>query len=148
MHRRSAIQSAILAALGPLVPSVVANVFSGRVYPISVETELPAINVRLGAESTFEGTDRGGSDFVRQVRNLEISLEIWTTDEGDIDLAADNIALEVERVLVPTVLGPFADWFRHAGSAEPERDGELAGPIIARVLEYDVRYDIDVTDPQ
>ena len=146
MHRRSLIISQVVAAC-ELVP---VNVVQGRIYHFGLG-ELPVVNVRAGDELVEEDTDTGVPGWAEQQRRFEVNVEIWVAGEGDVDRQADDLALELEKQLgalgTTDPPGVTADWWRYAGSAEPEREGELENQVLARVLTYFASYRVDTTNP-
>ena len=145
MYRLRAIIEAVRAALAPLEPGI--HVSTGRVYPVGLE-QLPAINIRAGDDVPDPDQNQGGPQYKNQVRQFDVDFEVWASAESDIDAAAFDVMLEIERVLGadPGVEG-LTDDFRYFGSGEPERTAELESPLIARVITYRAWYRVDVNEP-
>ena len=144
-HKRTQITAAVKASLeaGAGMPTV----FVGRIYPAWIET-IPFVNVVIGDELADPEDPPAGAG-AEQIRETEVRIEVWEASEGDVDTAADVIALIVEQQLGsdPT-LGGVVDRFRYQRSAEPERSPELETAVIARELTYLSTYTVDPADPQ
>lgn len=93
-HLRQLIRQNIISTLSGNT-SAGSNVFSTRYYPIE-QAKLPAISVF----TMSEGTDYATINYPRrQIRTLDVAVELFVSATSTIDDTLDDLAVQVEELL-------------------------------------------------
>lgn len=118
-HVRTQLRDAVVAALRGNVAGVAERVFPGRTWPLSVDTDFPAILVFTpGGPSSYDTMGWGSATAPMLVRQERVSAEVRVRTRAggsasdptsgprvEPDKALDDIALEVERLVFQWAVG-------------------------------------------
>lgn len=149
MIRRAAIRLELLATLAALPSAPLVS--SARGFPYRLD-ELPAINVRTGAEGRRDDwTTQQPAPKNREivVMRCEYVLELRAVGTGGEEAALDALELEIAQALnADRTLNGTANQFIYLGSGVPDLGDELELDVQVRELDYAAEYRIDLADPQ
>jgi hypothetical protein len=142
-HARTQIRNAVTALLKGNTTAG-NNVYEARVYPIN-DPKLPALLVYTKQETVGE---QSMSRPRTQQRELFVTVEAYVKARGNVDEAADTLAMEIEQLIAidPTLGGLVKDTALDTTETQFSDEGEK--PIAVAILAFSVLYTVKEHEPQ
>lgn len=143
-HLRKSIRDAVVTALTGLATTG-SSVYPTRTYPLD-ETKLPALCVYTISEDSAVDSMKVSTRGL--ARSLELAVEGMAVNNGGLDDALDQIALEVETAVAadPTFGGLCYDCSL-SQTRVSVRGGESQKEIGSIILTFTLRYRTRASDP-
>lgn len=142
-HVRTQLRTAFIACLTGLATTGAA-VFGQRTRPNT--DALPYLKVWLGDDS---GELLTATDDLIEQRNVELVVEAYVKDSGDMENILDQIALEVQQQIASAPDRSFGGLVKQIGAPriEPDVDDSLEKPCGVNRITYPITYFIAGTNP-